>query len=223
MAKGRRIQYRSFEDARSFARALCLRNKDEWTRFAKGELEGHDPKPKDIPSRVDKIYKGQGWCGFDDFLSTKKTKEARKSFRAFEQARSFARALRLGREDNWKLYIDGKMDEREKLPTDIPRNPQDIYKDKGWIGWSDWLSEHYHPESIVYRSFEDSKAFVHELGIKSLQEWEAYRNGENKDLPPCPKDIPVWPPRAYKNKGWNSWADWLGLTFGRKSRLTASS
>jgi hypothetical protein len=108
------------------------------------------------------------------------------------------------------------MDDREKLPTDVPPNPQDIYKDKGWMSWSDWLSEHYRPEAIVYKPFDDAKAFVHALNLKSIQEWEAYRNGENNDLEPCPKDIPVWPPRAYKEKGWISWSDWLGLKFGRK-------
>lgn len=216
MAKGRKIDYRSFEDARDFARALGLRNKDEWTRYAKGELEGHEPKPKDIPSRVDKIYKGKGWSGFDDFLSTKKAKEIRKSYRSFEQARNFARALRLGREDNWKLYVEGKMSDREKLPVDVPANPDDFYKDKGWVSWSDWLSEHYNPEAIVYRPYEEAVVFANELKLNSIQEWEAYRNGEDPTRPECPKDIPVWPPRAYKDKGWISWAKWLGLKFGKK-------
>ena len=216
MSKGRKIDYRGFEEARDFARALGLRNKDEWTRYAKGELEGFEPKPKDIPSRVDKIYKGHGWSGFDDFLSTKKSKEVRKNYRPFEQARTFARSLRLGREDNWQLYIQGKFDDRELCPTDIPNDPQEVYKDKGWTGWSDWLSEHYHPETIVYRPFAEAREYVQNLKLKDVHEWETYRNGEDISRGECPKDIPVWPPRAYKEKGWTNWADWLGLKFGKR-------
>ena len=216
MAKGRKIQYRDFEEAREFARSLNLRNKDEWTRYAKGELEGFEPKPKDIPSRVDKIYKGNGWIGFDDFLSSQKNKEVRKNFRSFEQSRNFVRSLRLGREENWRLYIEGKLKaDKGTLPADVPPNPEEIYRDKGWIGWSDWVSDHYAPETVEYKNFDDAREFVKTLNLKSIHEWEAYRNGEDHSRGPCPKDIPVWPPSAYKNNGWTSWGDWLGLTFRR--------
>ena len=216
MAKGRRIEYQAFETAREFARSLGLRNKDEWTRYAKGELDGHDPKPKDIPSRVDKIYKGQGWNGFDDFLSTQKTKELRKSFRSFENARQFVRNLRLGKEENWPLYIEGKLTDKEPLPKDIPSNPEEVYQDKGWLNLSDWISDHYQPDPIDYRSFEDARQFVQQLGFQNLHEWECYRNGNDEQRGECPIDIPVWPPRAYKDQGWVSWSDWLGLKFGKK-------
>lgn len=220
MAKGRKIDYRNFEDAREFARSLDLRNKDEWTRYAKGELEGHDPKPKDIPSRVDKIYKGKGWAGFDDFLSSKKVKEIRKSFKSFDAARNFARALKLTTEEDWKEYLEGKGPASKfPLPIDVPPQPDDIYKDKGWCGWKDWLSDHYSPDPIVYQSFEEARAFVQNLKFKNIHEWESYRNGEDKVRGECPKGIPVWPPRAYKEKGWESWGDWLGLTIGKKKRL----
>ncbi len=216
MGKGRKIEYRSFESAREFCKALKLRNKDEWTRYAKGEMLQKEHKPKDIPSRVDKIYKGQGWEGFDDFLGTKKAKELKKNFRNFDKARALVRNLRLTSEEQWHDYIEGKLEDKPKLPADIPTNPEEVYHGKGWINMTDFLSDHYQPEVVEQMPFEEARKFAHSLNLKSIQEWESYRNGNKNGLPECPPEIPVWPPHAYKNSGWTSWSNWLNLSFGKK-------
>ena len=216
MSKGRKIEYRSFESARDYCKALNLRNKDEWTRYAKGEMPDKEQKPKDIPSRVDKIYKGQGWEGFDDFLGTKKAKELKKSFRSFEKARALVRNLRLTSVDQWNDYIEGKLEDKPKLPADIPTNPEEVYHNKGWLNITDFLSDHYQPEVVQQMPFDKAKEFAHSLNLKSIQEWESYRNGHMPEKETCPSEIPVWPPHAYKNNGWVSWTDWLNLSFGRK-------
>ena len=216
MGKGRKVEYRDYIGAKEFARSLNLRNKEEWTRYAKGELPDKEPKPKDIPSRVDKIYKKNGWTGFDDFLGTKKTKEMRKNYRSFDQARAFVRTLGLTREEEWQTFINGGYPDKGKLPFDIPLNPQEIYKGKGWTNMSDWICDHYHPVVIEHETFSKAREFARSLKLKSIHEWEFFRNGEMKSMQPCPKNIPVWPPHAYKDTGWMSWADWLGLTIGKK-------
>jgi hypothetical protein len=216
MGKGRKIEYRSFDSAREFCKALKLKNKDEWTRYAKGEMPHKALKPKDIPSRVDKIYKEQGWEGFDDFLGSKNTKDLKKNFRSFEKARALVRNLRLASEDEWKEYIEGKLEDKPKLPADIPPNPEEIYQGKGWLNMSDFLSDHYQPEIVQIMIFEEARTFVHSLKLNSMQEWESYRNDNKNGLPECPEGIPVWPPHAYKDTGWVSWSDWLNLSFGKK-------
>ena len=55
-----------------------------------------------------------------------------------------------------------------------------------------------------WRSFEDSRAFVHTLGLKNAAEWRDYAQSGNK-----PDDIPTNPNRSYKAE-WQSWGDWLG-------------
>jgi len=55
-----------------------------------------------------------------------------------------------------------------------------------------------------FRSFEESKKFVHTLGIKNQREWTTYCKSGNKS-----DDIPTTPARSYK-KDWKSWGDWLG-------------
>ena len=56
-------QFRSFEDAREFARSLGLKNATEWTKFVRsGE------KPLDIPANPRDEYRMTGFKNWDDFL-----------------------------------------------------------------------------------------------------------------------------------------------------------
>jgi len=63
-----------------------------------------------------------------------------------------------------------------------------------------------------YRSHNDAREFVQKLKLKGQVEWSQYSKSGNK-----PKDIPSNPPRSYKNKGWISWADFLGHKNRRKN------
>jgi Phage-integrase repeat unit len=55
-----------------------------------------------------------------------------------------------------------------------------------------------------WRKFEESRAFVHTLGLKSQAEWASYHKSGDK-----PSDIPSNPNRTYKNE-WKGMGDWLG-------------
>ena len=58
-------QYRSFKQARKFARSLKLKTRKEWIEFCKsGEL------PEDIPADPGQTYEGKGWVGVGDWLGT---------------------------------------------------------------------------------------------------------------------------------------------------------
>ena len=57
-----------------------------------------------------------------------------------------------------------------------------------------------------------SRAFMHTLELKSQKEWRAYRRGDMPEKGIKPPDIPGNPHRAYKDKGWISWSDWLEKT-----------
>ena len=57
----------------------------------------------------------------------------------------------------------------------------------------------------VFKSFNESRAFVQTLDLKSYSEWREYCKSDGK-----PDDIPKNPQVVYHNKGWISWGDWLG-------------
>ena len=64
------MKYRKFDDAREFVRKLGLKNLKEWRKYSKGEFSDKPPKPLDIPTAADVIYKNNGWKGWGDWLRT---------------------------------------------------------------------------------------------------------------------------------------------------------
>ena len=126
---------------------------------------------------------------------------SKKKFRDFKSVREFARSLKLKDSKEWYEYCKSA-----NKPDDIPRNPSRTYKNKGWIGYGDWLGTgSVAPKDMVFRDFESAREFVRSLKLKGQVEWNDYCKSANK-----PDDIPTNPNTTYKNKGWISFGDWLG-------------
>ena len=179
-----KIKFRTFEEAREFARCLGIK---DWKEYRKS-----GDKPDDIPSVPNQTYKGKGWIGWYDFLGTNKDK-----FRAFEEAREFARRLGIKNIKGWKKFC--KSGEK---PDDIPVDPNQPYKGKGWIDWYDFLGTN----KDNFRPFEETREFVRSLGLKNIKDWREYcESGKRHD-----DDIPSAPNQTYKGKGWIDWYDFLG-------------
>ena len=59
----------------------------------------------------------------------------KKKYRSFKDARKFAHSLvAINTLKEWVGYARSG-----KLPNDIPRDPRNAYKNKGWKGMGDWL------------------------------------------------------------------------------------
>jgi superfamily II DNA or RNA helicase len=125
----------------------------------------------------------------------------RANWRSFEEARTFVRELRLKSVGAWSEYCKSR-----KKPSDIPTTPARMYSQTGWAGWGDWLGTGRIADQFrKFRHFQDARAFVHQLNLKSQNEWRSYCRSKKK-----PTDIPAWPPDTYSDLGWAGWADWLG-------------
>ena len=97
------------------------------------------------------------------------------------------------------------------MPKDIPTKPNQTYKNKGWIGWGDWLGTGTVATKLrEYRPFEEARIFAHSLGIRSQKDWFSYCKGGFPEKETLPKDIPTYPNQTYVGDGWKSWGDWLG-------------
>ena len=114
-----------------------------------------------------------------------------KVWRPFEEARKFARSLKLRNRTEWKEYC-----ESNKKPNDIPEHPNDVYNND-WKGMIDWLGDEWIP-------FSEAREFARSLQLKGWIEWIEYAKTDEK-----PNDIPSHPEKPYKND-WNGWVDWLG-------------
>jgi hypothetical protein len=179
-------QYRSFEDARIFVQTLKLKNRPEWEKYSKS-----GNKPDDIPGNPRLTFK-EGWTNWGDFLGTGRIQNQQIQYRTFEDARIFVQTLKLKRTKDWVDFC-----QTSEIPQDIPHSPEVVYKNKGWKNMGDWLGTGtIQSQQIQYRSFEDARKFVQNLGLRNHAEWKNYCNSGNK-----PKDIPSAPWQVYKK--WN--------------------
>jgi superfamily II DNA or RNA helicase len=204
-------KYRSFEDARSFARDLGLRSAAEWTKFCRGNLRGKSSLPSDIPAAPQNVYANKGWAGYGDWLGTGKVADRLKEYRPFEKARAFARGLGLRSRAQWEEFCKGKLPEKGNLPSDIPAIPHNTYAKSGWMGVGDWLgTEAVATHLREYLPFEQARAFVRGLGLKNQSEWRDFCKGNLPEKGILPSDIPATPRKAYARNGWSCDGDWLG-------------
>jgi superfamily II DNA or RNA helicase len=210
--------YLPYDEARSFVHALKLRSMGEWAQYCKGQLVGKPPLPAGIPASVYSVYKGRGWVSMGDWLGTGRIAKQHLRYRAFTAARSFARSLALGGVNDWTKYCRGLLRGKPPLPSDVPRHPSEVYRDRGWKGMGDWLGTGtVAKQNRRYRRFTLARAFARSLQLKSGGDWQDYCAGRIKGRPPLPQDIPAAVYVIYKNRGWKGMGDWLGTTPGGRA------
>ncbi len=206
-----KLSWMPFDEAKEFTHLLELKSHDEWGAYYKGEMPDLPPKPDDIPSAPNVVYKDKGWKGVGDWLGTGRTANQLKEYRSFDEAKKFVQSLSLKTGTEWKAYCKGEMPDLPSKPDDIPSFPERTYQDNGWKGVGDWLGTGTIASQLKeYRSFDEAKKFVQSLSLKTGTEWKAYCKGEMPDLPSKPDDIPSFPERTYQDNGWKGVGDWLG-------------
>lgn len=197
-----RRTFRSFTEAREFARSLGLKGRYQWLKwFNKNE-------PQDLPKWPNHFYLKKGWAGWNDFLNTEIINRGRKyrlsqsqEFRSFEEARNYARSLGLKSMTEWKKLV-----QLDALPSDIPSYPNSVYKTKGWKGTGDFLGTGYiASQNREFLSYENAKKYMITLGLCSMSEFRKWTKSESR-----PQNIPASPWQTYAGKGWSSIGDFLG-------------
>jgi superfamily II DNA or RNA helicase len=158
----RNKKFRSFEEARKFARSLNLSNVREWEQNCNS-----DKIPDDIPRHPDRSYKDKGWVNYGDWLGTDFIATRKRKYRPFIDAREYVHSLHLSDADEYREYFSSG-----KIPDDIPSSPHENYKDKGWISWGDWLGTGSISTQISGWSIEKVKGLIKDLiENKVIYEW----------------------------------------------------
>jgi hypothetical protein len=135
-------------------------------------------------------------------------------FRSFEQARDWVRSLKLKSSTEWFEFI-----KKSDFPFDVPKRPEQTFRNKGWMGYSDWLGNgrtQYLLESSGRLSFEESRKWVQSLGLKGLKDWWAFCKAGKR-----PAEIPASPHTAYLDQGWKGYGDWLGTKRTRRTKFAS--
>ncbi|GHP12443.1 hypothetical protein PPROV_001117100 [Pycnococcus provasolii] len=206
--QGARRSFRSFEDARSYVRTLGLKSQEEWIAWSKSGA-----RPHDIPAAPDQKYKSSGWLSCADFLGYGVDKVTDCSFRTFEEARTYVRTLGLKSYKEWWAWSASGA-----RPNDIPSRPDKTYASTGWLSIGDFLGYKEGKVTSSYRSFEEARAYVRALDLKSTEKWNAWSKSGAR-----PHDIPSSPYDAYALTGWLSMGDFLGYAEGQGAKSTRNS
>ena len=163
-----------------------MKNYNDWVEYCQS-----NKKPDAIPTKLEIIYKKEGWLGWGHWLGTVKKitadQEKNMKFRSFQSAKEFVQEEKFnGKKMHEKLWYNYCRSGNK--PTDIPSFPDIIYQ-KDWISWEDF----FNTGKIKYRSFEDARKFVQSLNLKNMKEWQEYCKSGGK-----PEDIPATPWTVYK-------------------------
>ena len=181
-----------FEEARKIVRAYGFKNQDEYWIAKKTNLV-----PNNIPFSPYTIYKDKGWVSYPDFLGYD---SLFRDVLKYKEAKKIVHKLRLKSITEWR-----KLD-KTKIPSSIPKSPARYYKDKGWVSWGDWLGyDGKRSKNNIYLSYSEAQKFVIKLNLKASKEWVEFTKSKK-----IPINIPKFPMKTYKNKGWNGMGDWLG-------------
>ena len=121
----------------------------------------------------------------------------------FDEARTYVRNQKLENIRAWKKWSNGTLEGKDRRPNFIPSNPDVVYRNDGWISWSDWIKK-----PVEYLPFKEAREYVRTLGLKTQSDWQKYYHGNIEGIQK-PENIP-WNPQEIYADNWKGIKDWLG-------------
>ena len=189
--------FKSYKEANQLIKSYKIKKKDDFLEMHKAKIF-----PKDIPYNPRRTYLNSGWISWGEFLGTGSVASFNKEWLSYKKAHHFVKKLNLKSWKDWRNYSKSA-----NFPSDIPKNPHNTYKNKGWIDMPTFLGcENKRKKVLNPRKFSEARKYVHSLNLKSGKDWLNFCNSGDKPL-----DIPKSPSSVYKTSGWISMYDWLGV------------
>ncbi|MBU3715255.1 MAG: hypothetical protein FGM46_09975, partial [Ferruginibacter sp.] len=192
-----KLSWMPFEEAREYVRKLELKSIKEWLMYARS-----NKKPLDIPTFPNELYR-EYWKGFGDFLGTEIIATQNRVYLDFEKAREFIKQKNIKSTAEWKIFCKS-----EEKPNNIPAAPDQIYKNRGWISWGDFLGHDYIASfDKSLSSFNKARELARSLKLNNLREWNLYWKNNVRDKAILPSN-----PQLTFKKYWKGWGDFLGTS-----------
>lgn len=195
------IKYYEYEECAMWVHNnLSITSKEEWSNIIK-EL------PREIPKNPEKTYKDK-WQDWDVFLGCANQKKWDKLYLPYKEALEWVinnLCLYGLNETTWGDYINSNTDIPLKLPTNIPPNPNEVYKNKGWQGWFTWCGTGRINSKLYKHTYHSCMEWV-KINLplmKTKEDWLMFIDG--KYSVKKPDFIPPNPDVVYRNIGWNGW------------------
>lgn len=143
-------------------------------------------------------------------LSPIRTRGRSLNYLSYDDAKAFARRLKLKSEKDWTIFCEGFYPSKPLCPETIPKAPYAYYQNRGWISWGDFLGTHriatYKQEFVP---FDQARLYAQSLQLKNSRAWNNFCKGGAPEKGSKPSNIPNDPAHQYRGDGWISWADFL--------------
>ena len=195
------IDYMSYDEAKKF-----VKSKKILGNYAFREYIKKNKLPKNFPRSVEAFYKKQGtWKGWGNFCNTGNLSTKGRKYRSYDEAKKFAQSMKLNGKSSWEKFYKSK-----KLPKDIPRIPDRIYKNNGWTTWGDFLGTNNMSSIIRSKSFispKEAKLMYKKLfkkyNINNGNDWKKFVKTHGKLLEKL--NLPTEPLVIYSKKNIQRW------------------
>ena len=155
--------------------------------------------PVFIPKNPREVFLKRGWISWGDFLSTNRIQYNKKiAYISYEDAKKYI-------VDNSLTQLTSKDWRKIEIPIFIPRRPERYYKNRGWIDWSDFLSnDKIQNQKKVFLDYDEFILYVNKnvISLGNRNDWRSI-------VKTLPNYIPSEPSLYYKGKGWISWKDFF--------------
>lgn len=195
----------SFEDSLKIVRSLNIKNQKDWViKFKELNLASFK-----IPSNPDKIYKDNGWISYSNWLGLSNYRNLSKiKYLSYDDCKKYVKTNfpEIINKNSWVKF------DKSILPIEIPKRPDYIYKDTGWINWESFLDSKLSPlsKSKILIDFYSAKKYVTKLKFKDQYEYSNYINKNNINF------LPKRPDNVYC-KDWKGYLDFLGCVSNKES------
>jgi hypothetical protein len=152
----------------------------------------------------DWLNKRQKKKEYDKRRPKRKPGRPKGNFVPYEDARTWARRLKLTCYDQWLQFVQQRDPKTGLLykPSVIPSHPQETYGDT-YVSDSDFLGT----AKALYFPYDKAKREALKLGLRSCSEWVRWHHKYK------PRTVPRFPDHFYDE--WESWGTFLGT--GNKS------
>lgn len=116
-------------------------------------------------------------------------------FVSYDECKAWALNHNITGEAQWRTFKE------KRRGTQIPNNPERVYKNNGWVNWPTFLGNGQRSKKESWATYEEASQWGQENKIKGAKEW--YRLGDRR-----PSNMPTSPETTYKNQ-WVSWPEFL--------------
>jgi hypothetical protein len=194
------IHVLEYKQAEAYIHSQLFKSTDEVRAFLRSR-----ERPSFIPALPNIYYKGKGWTSWKTFAGRLG------NYAPYLEAREYALSLNLRNRTEWLAYH-----RTNKRPMRIPLEPHRVYKNSGWTGWLNFLSNHIDkpPRKNTFAPYQEACIYAKSLKIKGIKEWREHVKSDD-----FPSKFPKRPSEIYKDNGWVSWQVFLGSEFASIEKL----